>query len=138
MAGRTNKINMNQRSVAKSASMPTNNDFLKPLLDLMQKNAERQDERMDTIEAKIEKNTEVTNQIHTQTLKTNGRVNRHDEEIKEIKLTLEKLHPREMVKKNNLELWYRDPLLLKVVLYILLLAIILVGAILGINVKDIL
>ena len=60
------------------------NDFLQQLIETMQRYQDRQDKRLDELNEKIDGNTQTTNQILVQAQRTNGRVNRHDTEIKEL------------------------------------------------------
>jgi len=55
--------------------MAKQNDYLQPLLDLMNK-------RMDSLEDKIDTNTETTNKILDQARYTNGRVTQAEKDIK--------------------------------------------------------
>ena len=54
--------------------MTKQNDFLKPLLEMMNK-------RMDTLEQKIDSNTQTTQQILEQAKYTNGRVTKTEKAI---------------------------------------------------------
>jgi len=54
--------------------MAKQNDFLQPLLDMMNK-------RMDTFEQKLDANSETTQKILDQALHTNGRVTRAEKAI---------------------------------------------------------
>lgn len=56
-------------------TMSNQNDFLQPLLDLMNK-------RMDTMENKIDANTKTTDEILAQARYTNGRVTKSEADIK--------------------------------------------------------
>ena len=56
-----------------------NNEFLKPLLDMMNK-------RMDGLESKIDVNTATTNQVLTQAQETNGRVTSAEQAIKRLEV----------------------------------------------------
>lgn len=56
-------------------------DFLQPLLDLMQRNADRQSERMDAFEKKLDTNTSTTQQVLEQAKETNGRMTRAERAI---------------------------------------------------------
>lgn len=117
----------------------SNQDFLQPLLDLMQKNADRQDERMDRLDAKLEANTTLTNKIHEQTKKTNGRVNKHDDQIADLISKINRAIPDSQKPiPKDLAPWYRDPLILKIVLYISLGILLVVGAITGVNIGGLL
>lgn len=60
------------------------NDFLQQLLETMQRNSDRQEQRLDELTTKIDGNTATTNQILTQAQATNGQVLRHDQEIKDL------------------------------------------------------
>jgi F420-0:gamma-glutamyl ligase len=55
-------------------SMSEQNEFLQPLLDLMNKNADALSSRLDKVEKKIDDNTSTTNKILSQARYTNGRV----------------------------------------------------------------
>lgn len=50
----------------------------------MQRNSDRQEQRLDELTTKIDGNTATTNQILTQAQATNGQVLRHDQEIKDL------------------------------------------------------
>ena len=59
--------------------MAKQNDYLQPLLDLMNK-------RMDSLEQKIDSNTATTNKILDQAKYTNGRVTQAEKDIKTLQL----------------------------------------------------
>lgn len=109
--------------------MPSKNDFLQPLLDLMQKNSEKQDERMDKLDEKVDNNTNVLGQVKT-------KVDGHDLMLADMERALKKIKPGTDIKKHNLAPWYRDPLILKILLYISLIALLIVAAITGVNIGD--
>jgi Flp pilus assembly protein TadB len=56
-------------------TMAEHDDFLKPLLDLMNR-------RMDTIETKVDANTNITAEVLEQARHTNGRVTKSEDDIK--------------------------------------------------------
>jgi hypothetical protein len=56
-----------------------NNEFLKPLLDMMNK-------RMDGLESKIDTNTSTTNQVLAQAQETNGRMLSAEDAIKRLEI----------------------------------------------------
>jgi DNA repair ATPase RecN len=60
-------------------------DFLKPLLDLMNHNAEELSKRMDTQDKKLDTITSVANQALTQAKYTNGRVTKQEKRLADIK-----------------------------------------------------
>lgn len=60
------------------------NDFLQPLLDLMQRNADDQSKRMNSFEAKLDKNTSTTQKILDEAKYTNGRVTTTESAIKRL------------------------------------------------------
>jgi septal ring factor EnvC (AmiA/AmiB activator) len=59
-------------------------DYLQPLLDLMQRNADQQSKRMDGLEKKIDANTTTTNQVLDQAKYTNGRVTKAEKRIRNL------------------------------------------------------
>lgn len=56
-------------------AMARQDEFLKPLLDLMQRNAERQDKQLDELTRKIDANTAISQQALEESKATNGRIN---------------------------------------------------------------
>ncbi len=109
--------------------MAAKNDFLKDLLDMMRENATRQDERMDKLDGKVDKNTETLNNVK-------GTVDSHDLMLADMERALKKIKPGTQIKKKNLDPWYRDPLILKILLYISLIALLIVAAVTGVNIGD--
>lgn len=127
---------MNKAAIDLMSNSP---DFLQPLLELMQRNAERQDKNIEKLDRKIDTNTALTNKIHEQTKKTNGRVNAHDRELAELTLKLNKLLPAEAkVDPKTIAPWYRDPLILKIILYIALGGLLVIGAVVGVDIGGLL
>lgn len=59
-------------------------DYLEQVIELLKSNAQRQDMRMDKLEAKIDANTLTTNQTLEQARHTNGRVTRSEEAIRKL------------------------------------------------------
>lgn len=60
------------------------NDFLQQLIETMQRNSDRQEQRLDELATKIDANTATTNLTLAQAQRTNGKVLRHDQEIKDL------------------------------------------------------
>ncbi|HET8709266.1 MAG TPA: hypothetical protein VFL85_03210 [Candidatus Saccharimonadales bacterium] len=58
-----------------------NTSYLEQLIELMQRNAERQDKRMDALEAKIDANSKITGQVLEQAKYTNGRVTKAEKNL---------------------------------------------------------
>lgn len=57
------------------------NEFLQPLLDLMQRNADAQSTRLDSLEAKVDANTAISQDALNQAKETNGRMTRAEKAI---------------------------------------------------------
>lgn len=56
-------------------------DFLQPLLDLMQRNADAQSKRMDSFETKLDANTVTTQKVLDEATATNGRMSSAEKAI---------------------------------------------------------
>lgn len=65
-------------------AMKNQPDFLQPLLELMQRNAESQTKRLDSFESKMDANTVTTQQVLDEIRATNGRVTVNEAAIKRL------------------------------------------------------
>lgn len=82
---------------------------------------------VDRIEQKVDKNTILTEQVKTQAENTNGRVDDLEKRADKHEVDLSKLS-RKPINPKNLTVWYRDPAVLRILTYLSLALLLLVGA----------
>lgn len=82
---------------------------------------------VDRIEHKVDANTELTQQVKTQAENTNGRVNDLEKRADQHELSISKL-TRKPINPKNLTAWYRDLAVLRILTYLSLALLLLIGA----------